>query len=88
MSLNMTYLFRKLVLLTVAATMLQACVTNPNADEKPSAVAYDADCYVTGSLNKIRSADCQKAKRDRGVSTVDPKSINTGSKMTPGDVSK
>jgi hypothetical protein len=81
-------IFTRIAIFIGASVFLSACATNPNADQTPTPLAYDVDCYVTGSLNRIRSADCQQAKRDRGVSTVDPKTVKTAPMMTPGDISR
>jgi hypothetical protein len=74
----------RVVPLLGAAALLSACVTNSNADQGQTAQAYDPDCYVTGSLIKIRGADCAKARSDRGVGTADPKDVKANSTTAAG----
>jgi uncharacterized lipoprotein YajG len=76
------------VLLLSATALLSACVTNPNADQGQTAQAYDPDCYVTGSLIKIRGADCAKARSDRGVNTADPKDVKVNGTTAAGGSSE
>jgi hypothetical protein len=67
-------LFARMSLSVLVLSVFTACSTQPISDDV--IVRAEADCQVTGSNLKRKSAECASARRGAGVQDVSPDAID------------
>lgn len=65
-----------------ALVAISACSSQPMSEE--AVAKAEADCQVTGSNLKRRSADCATARKGSGVQDVSPEALDAAKSKSAG----